>query len=176
MPDNFDGPITGAELLAQIDLASLPARVDWPAPRRGWLYFFLGANPDGVEVGDVDASPNRTLYFDGDVSKLRTRRPPDGTITPPKFENAVPYFVSFELGLSVPMRMVGAVATSWNRFPNLDVLDLGRLLLGTKPAVIHESRDRMFGLPRHDQIDDSQFQAAATAAGYGSVMHLVTMT
>jgi hypothetical protein len=34
----------------------------------------------------------------------------------------------------------------------------------------------MFGLPRHDQIYNSQFQAAATTAGYGSVMHLAAMT
>jgi len=179
MPDSFDWPQhKGRPLafLAQIDLASLPAGVDWTAPRRGWLYFFLGANGDGIEVGDIDASPNRTLYFGGDVSELRTRRPPEGTITPFEFSKALPYSVSFELGLSVPMGMSGAVATPWNRFPNLGSLDLGNLLLAAKPAVIRECKDRMFGLPRHDQTYNSQFQAAATTAGYGSVMHLARMT
>ena len=179
MPDNLDWPHhrgRALAFLAQINLASLPPGVDWPAPRRGWLYLFLGANPDGVDVGDVDASPNRTLYFGGDVSELRIRRPPDGTTTPPEFKNAVPYSVSFELGLSVPMGMGGVATTPWERFPNLGALNLGSLLLVTKPAVVYECKDRMFGLPRHDQIYNSQFQAAATTAGYGSVMHLATMT
>jgi hypothetical protein len=179
MPDNLDWPHHGGRalgFLAQINLASLPPGVDWPVPRSGWLYLFLGANPDGVAVGDVDASPNRTLYFGGDVSELRTRVPPDGTIIPPEFQNAAPYSVSFELGLSVPMGMAGAVATPWNRFPNVGALDLGSLLLDTKPAVVYECKDRMFGLPRHDQIYNSQFQAAATTAGYGSVVHLAAMT
>lgn len=180
MPDELDWPHhTGKPLafLAQIDLASLPRDIDWPVPRTGWLYFFVGANRDGIEVGDVDASPNRALYFGGDVSDLRTRSPPDGVLTPFEFSGAVPYSVSFELGVSVPMAKSGSVAAGWEqRFENLPSLDLANLLLDRKPPVIRECKDRMFGLPRSDQTYECQFQAAATAAGYGPVMHLSTLT
>jgi hypothetical protein len=154
--------------LAQIDLATLPKDVEWPVPRKGWLYFFLGANPDGIEADDADASPNHTLYFGGDVSELRTRHAPDGTVIPFEFSKAVPYAVTFELGLSVPMGMAGAVDTPWHRFAKISSLDLGNLLLDRNPPVIREHRDRMFGLPRHDQISNSQVQAAATMAGHAS--------
>ena len=43
MPDSFDWPHhKGRPLafLAQINLASLPRGVDWPAPSRGWLISF----------------------------------------------------------------------------------------------------------------------------------------
>src|ERR1700722_2345679 len=122
MPDGLAWPQhmgTPLAFLAQIDLASLPGGIDWPVPRRGWLYFFLGANPNGVEVGDLDASPNRTLYFGGDESELRTRQAPDGTDVPIELEKAVPYAVTFELGLSVPMGMSGARDTPWHRFAKM---------------------------------------------------------
>jgi hypothetical protein len=175
MPESLEWPCHNSRplaFLAQIDLASLPPGIDWPAPKRGWLYFFLGANRDGIDVGNVDASPHRTLYFDGDVSMLTPRRPPDGIVIPHEFAKAVPYALSFELGLSVPMGKAGEVSTPWERFQNMGSLDLGYLLLDTKPAVIDDRKDRMFGLPRHDQIDDCQVQAAAIAAGYGSLLRL----
>lgn len=180
MPDGLEWPQHRAAplaFLAQIDLAALPAGIDWPAPSRGWLYFFLGANPNGIEVGDVDASPHRILYFGGDVSELKPRQPPAGVVIPFEFKNAVPYSISFELGLSVPMGKAGAACEPWEEgFADIASLDLGALLLDSNPAIIREAKDRMFGLPRDDQNDDCRFQAAATTAGFGSVMHLAGLS
>ena len=189
MPANMEWPNHNGRplaFLAQIDLASLPSGVDWPAPRKGWLYFFLGA-VDGdkytsIEVGNVDSSPNRTLYFGGSISELRPRPSPEGTIAPYEFSKAVPYSVSFELGLSAPSGLAdlwpfglrGNGDLPWERNPDLRSFD--RLQMLDYGPVMRECKDRMFGLPRHTQTQDSQFMAAATMAGFGSVMHLDGMS
>ena len=180
MPDLLEWPHHDGRplaFLAQIDLASLPHEIEWPVPKRGWLYLFLGIGSDGIVVGDADASAHRMLYFGGDVSELRRRRLPEGVALPDEFKNAAPYSISFELGLSVPLGRDGELSSPWeNRFAGLASLDPARILLDSKPKVITEAKDNMFGFPREGQNYDCQFQAAATVAGHGSVMHLVGHT
>jgi hypothetical protein len=101
---------------------------------------------------------------------------------PYEFSKAQPYSVSFELNLSAPRGLVdltpfglrGNGDLPWERHPELR--SLGYMSdLDYGPAM-RECHDRMFGLPRHTQNDDSRFMAAATTAGFGEVMHLVGMS
>ncbi|GLH76209.1 hypothetical protein SSBR45G_11170 [Bradyrhizobium sp. SSBR45G] len=171
MPDRLAWPSHNGQplaFLAQIDLSTLPGGIDWPVPRRGWIYFFLGTTTGSIEEGDPDASPNRTLFFNGDRPELRPRQLPQGITVPNEFKRAVPYSVSFELGLSVPMGNAGEIDTPWYQVPGMDGLDLGDLLLDRTPQIIPEDKSRMFGLPRNDQINDAQVEAASTMAEYAA--------
>jgi hypothetical protein len=159
--------------LTQIDLATLPDRVDWPAPKRGWLFIFLGDDSAWEAAGDAGHPPVKVIYFGGSSSELEPRAAPVGVIVPRGLSEALPCSLKFELSLSLPMGGAGYRSKAWERseFPAIQELDLGNLLLDSGPWAFRDAKSQMFGHRRDDQLHDSRFQAAAMVAGFGPVMH-----
>jgi Domain of unknown function (DUF1963) len=183
LPSAFDWPEhlgIPMAFLAQLDLASLPADVDWPTPKTGWLYLFIAeamiANDSVQRKQDVVVSG---YYFGGSSIELRPRSAPANVAQPSCLAKVLPQLVSFGLELCPPITEETFTGYSWEEaYPNCHLL-LGRdetgneLELDTESlvALLPDHEDRFFGY-RHfnpDQIVDARMWAAIRGAGFRQI-------
>ena len=98
MPAEFPWPKDGDErsmaFFAQINLSELP-RGDWPAPKSGWLYVFLGG--EGWEDDDLKECRVKVIHAEG---PLTSRSLPDDREMPLCMTDGDTYTMTFSGELS----------------------------------------------------------------------------
>ena len=86
LPPNLKWPVEGDEhylFIGQINLTELPHIIK-EAPKKGWLYFFLGLDEPASDVA------HEVLYYDGDITDLAPQSPPKKQSVNPDYGNTFP--------------------------------------------------------------------------------------
>lgn len=183
LPSAFDWPVYQGKpmaFLAQFDLASLPAGVDWPVPKAGWLYLFIA---EAIMTNDdVQRRQNFVLsgsYFGGLLKDLHPHPAPAAAAQPNCLANVSPQSVNFELALCPPITEETFSGYSWDEdYPNCNLL-LGRDETGNEleldaesfVPILSDHEDRFFGY-RHfnpEIVVDVRMWAAIRGAGFHQI-------